>query len=133
MIYLLDTCTVSDLVKGYPQVLARFRTIPPTDFSVSSITRMEVEYGLQLNPQRGAKIGPVMEALFSRITILPFSNVEAKSAGAIRAALRKQGTPIGAYDVLIAATALVHGLTLVTSNTGEFRRVSGLNVEDWRE
>ena len=133
MIYLLDTCTISDLVKGYPQVLARFRAIPPTDFSVSSITRMEVEYGLQLNPQRGAKIGPVMEALFSRITILPFSNVEAKSAGAIRAALRKQGTPIGAYDVLIAATALVHGLTLVTSNTGEFRRVSGLNVEDWRE
>jgi tRNA(fMet)-specific endonuclease VapC len=94
---------------------------------------MEVEYGLQLNPQRGAKIGPVMEALFSRITILPFSNVEAKSAGAIHAALRKQGTPIGAYDVLIAATALVHGLVLVTSNTGEFRRVSGLNVEDWRE
>jgi len=133
MIYLLDTCTVSDFVKGNPQVLTRFRAIPPTDFSVSSITRMEVEYGLQLNPQRGAKIGPVMEALFSRITILPFSNVEAKSAGAIRAALRKQGTPIGAYDVLIAATALVHGLILVTSNTGEFRRVSGLNVEDWRE
>ena len=133
MIYLLDTCTVSDFVKGYPQVLARFRAIPPTDFSVSSITRMEVEYGLQLNPQRGAKIGPVMEALFSRITILPFSSVEAKSAGAIRAALRKQGTPIGAYDVLIAATALVHGLILVTSNTGEFRRVSGLNVEDWRD
>ena len=133
MIYLLDTCVVSDFVKGYPQVLARFRAMPPTDLSLSSITRMEVEYGLQLNPQRRTKIGPVMEAFLSTVTTIPFNDAEAKAAGAIRAALRKQGMPIGAYDVLIAATALVHGLILVTSNTGEFLRVSGLTVEDWRE
>ena len=133
MIYLLDTCTISDFVKGYPQVLARFRATRPADLSLSSVTRMEVEYGLHLNPQRRAKIGPMMEAFLSTVTTIPFSDTEAKSAGAIRAALRKQGTPIGAYDVLIAATALVHGLILVTSNTSEFLRVSGLTVEDWRE
>lgn len=133
MIYLLDTCTVSDFVKGHPNVLARLRAMPPVDLALSSITRMEVEYGLQLNPQRGVKIGPAMEALFSTVTIIPFGDSEAKAAGAVRAALRKQGMPIGAYDVLIAATAIVHGLTLVTSNTDEFLRVSGLNVEDWRE
>ena len=63
-----------------------------------------------------------MEALLSGTTTLAFGDAEARAAGALRAALRKQGTPIGAYDVLIAGTALV-----------EFRRVGGLAVEDWRE
>lgn len=133
MIYLLDTCTISDFVKGHPKVIARLRETPPSDIAISSVTRMELEYGLALNPQRTVKIGPVLEALLGEIVCLPLENAEAKAAGALRAALKKQGTPIGAYDVLIAATALVHGLVLVTSNTGEFLRVGGLNVEDWRE
>jgi tRNA(fMet)-specific endonuclease VapC len=133
MKYLLDTCTISDFIKGFPQVLARIKFLMPADLAVSSITRMEVEYGLQLNPQRGKIIEPLVNSLFASINTLDFGHAEAKTAGAIRAALRRQGKPIGAYDVLIAATALVHGLVLVTSNTKEFIRVNGLHLEDWRE
>ena len=50
MTYLLDTCTVSDFARGHPRVSARLRATAPSDVSVSSITRMEVEYGLKLNP-----------------------------------------------------------------------------------
>ena len=62
----------------------------------------------------------------------PFDEADAQAAAAIRAALKTSGQPIGAYDVLIAGTGLARGLVLVTSNIGEFRRLSGLQVEDWR-
>jgi tRNA(fMet)-specific endonuclease VapC len=92
MKYLLDTCTVSDFVKGLPNPLARIKATPPDLIAVSALTRMEVAYGLALN----------------------------------------KGQPIGAYNVLIAGTAVARGLVVVTSNVGEFRRVGGLQLEDWR-
>jgi tRNA(fMet)-specific endonuclease VapC len=74
----------------------------------------------------------VLDAFFSTIATLPFDEADAQAAAAIRAALKTQGQPIGAYDVLIAGTGLTRGLVVVTSNVGEFKRVSGLRVEDWR-
>ena len=133
MSYLLDTCTISDFVKGQPAVLKRTKVTSPTLIFVSSISTMEIEYGLRLNPARVQKILPVIQAFLANIQILPFGNPEAKAAGGIRAALRRQGSPIGCYDVLIAGTALAHGLTVVTSNTNEFKRVGGLLLENWRE
>jgi tRNA(fMet)-specific endonuclease VapC len=132
MKYLLDTCTVSDFVKGQPKVLARVKAIPPNLIAVSSLTRMEVDYGLALNVERARKLAPLLDAFFSAILTLPFDAADARAAAAIRAALKNQGQPIGAYDVLIAGTALARGLVVVTSNTGEFKRVSGLQLEDWR-
>lgn len=133
MKYLLDTCTLSDFAKGHPQVLARIKATAPEWLAVSSLTRMEVEYGLALNPERARKLAPVMQQVFSSITTLPFSTAEAQAAASIRAALMRQGQPIGPYDLLIAATALTQGLIMVTSNVSEFRRISGLRIEDWRE
>ncbi|WP_423753284.1 PIN domain-containing protein [Candidatus Accumulibacter phosphatis] len=69
---------------------------------------------------------------FSTIATLPFDEADAQAAAAICAALKTQGQPIGAYDVLIAGTGMARGLVVVTSNVGEFKRVSGLQVEDWR-
>ena len=132
MTYLLDTCTVSDFVKGQPNVLARVKAIPPSLIAVSALTRMEVDYGLALNNERARKLAPMLDAFFSTIATLPFDEADAKAAAAIRAALKTQGQPIGAYDVLIAGTALTRGLVVVTSNASEFKRVSGLQVEDWR-
>jgi tRNA(fMet)-specific endonuclease VapC len=63
--------------------------------------------------------------------ILPFGAAEARAAAAIRVALSNGGRAIGATDVLIAATALTNGCTLVTRNRREFDRVPGLEVEDW--
>jgi tRNA(fMet)-specific endonuclease VapC len=132
MKYLLDTCTVSDFVKGQPKVLARVKATAPNLIAVSSLTRMEVDYGLALNVERARKLAPLLDAFFSAILTLPFDAADARAAAAIRAALKNQGQPIGAYDVLIAGTALARGLVVVTSNTGEFKRVSGLQLEDWR-
>lgn len=132
MKYLLDTCTVSDFVKGQPNTLARVKATPPNLIAVSALTRMEVDYGLALNAERARRLAPLLDAFFSTIATLPFDEADAQAAAAIRAALKTQGQPIGAYDVLIAGTGLARGLVVVTSNVGEFKRVSGLQVEDWR-
>jgi tRNA(fMet)-specific endonuclease VapC len=132
MKYLLDTCTVSDFVKGQPNVLARVKDTSPNLIVVSALTRMEVDYRLALNAERAKKLAPILNAFFAAIATLPFDEADAQAAAAIRAALKTQGQPIGAYDVLIAGMGLARGLVVVTSNVGEFKRVSGLHVEDWR-
>ena len=132
MKYLLDTCTVSDFVKGQPNVLERVKATPPNLIAVSALTRMEIDYGLALNVERARKLAPMLDAFFSTIVTLSFDEADAKAAAAIRAALKTMGQPIGAYDVLIAGTGLARGMVVVTSNVGEFKRVSGLQVEDWR-
>ena len=109
MKYLLDTCTVSDFVKGQPNVLARVKATPPNLIAVSALTRMEVDYGLALNVERARKLVPMLDAFFSTIATLPFDAVDARAAAAIRAALKTRGEPIGAYDVLIAGTGLGGG------------------------
>jgi tRNA(fMet)-specific endonuclease VapC len=129
---LLDTCTVSDFVKGEPTVLARVKATAPALIAVSTLTRMEVTFGLRLKPARARELTPVLEAFFASITTLPFTLADAEAAAAIRADLKARGMPIGPYDVLIGATALARGLTMVTSNAVEFRRIVGLPVENWR-
>ena len=132
MKYLLDTCIVSDFVKGQPNVLARIKATLPSQIAVSVVTRMEIEFGLLLNPERARKLAPVMDAFLGSITTLPLTETDAQAAAGIRAALQLQGQPIGAYDVLIAGCGLARGLIVVTANTGEFNRVSGLVMENWR-
>lgn len=133
MKYLLDTCTLSDFVKGESGVLATVKRTSPDQIAISVVTRMEIEYGLLLNPQRARKLAPVLVALLSSIAILPFDDADAKAAAAIRAALHQEGRPIGPYDCQIVGCGLARGLVVVTSNEAEFRRVSGLRIENWRE
>ncbi len=132
MKFLLDTTVLSDFAKGVPGVLERLKTTSKRDVAVSVVTVMEVEYGLRLNPARVRTIRPVMDALLRDAQVLPYEIADARATAGIRAALRRSGTPIGPYDVLIAGTGVRHGLTVVTSNPAEFERVAGLVVEDWR-
>ena len=132
MQYLLDTCTVSDFVKGQAAVLARIKATPPNLIAISSITRMEIEFGLRLNPARTRKLSPILNAFLDSIITLPFDEADAQAAAGIRAALQKKGKPIGAYDVLIAGCGMARGLVVVTANTGEFERIDGLVTENWR-
>lgn len=67
------------------------------------------------------------------LPMLPFEMGDARVAGEVRAALRQLGTPIGAFDLLIAGQALARDLTIVTNNVREFSRVQGLRVEDWTQ
>ncbi|BAZ28202.1 hypothetical protein NIES4074_06330 [Cylindrospermum sp. NIES-4074] len=130
--YLLDTCVVSDFVKGEKNTLKRLKSIVPADVFISSLTVMEVKYGLAINPERAVKIQPIIETFLISITILPFSSQEAEKAAEIRSILKIAGSPIGAYDVLIAATAISHNHIVVTSNIREFQRVPNIQIENWR-
>jgi len=72
-----------------------------------------------------------IEDFCSRLDILPYGIKSARHYGAIRAALEKQGQPIGINDLHIAAHARSEGLVLVTNNVSEFARVPALEVENW--
>ncbi len=133
MRYLLDTCVISDFIKGEAGTQTRLKQTPPADIAVSSITVMELRYGLALNPQRAQKVEPTIASFIASVTILPFDTTEAEQTAQLRAILKSQGQPIGAYDVLIAATALQHNLLMVTANQREFDRVPGLRTENWRQ
>jgi tRNA(fMet)-specific endonuclease VapC len=71
----------------------------------------------------------IIESLIDRVTVFPFNTAAARIAGPLRYKLKTKGEMIGAYDILIAATALSHDLILMTNNVREFRRVKGLRVE----
>lgn len=90
----------------------------------------ELEFGLAKSSRSQQRREHLCE-LISLAQVLPFGPVEAKAAARIRSELEQAGIPIGPYDLLIAATALSHGATLVTHNTREFSRVHGLMLEDW--
>ena len=131
MKYLLDTNICIRYINGRaPQIREHMRSIEDTDLAISTITLGEMFTGSaksQYPQQSRAK----QDAFFIRFTILPFDGVSADRFGTIRAHLELQGTPIGPYDMQIAAIALVHGLILVTHNLKEFSRVPDLQIEDW--
>jgi tRNA(fMet)-specific endonuclease VapC len=126
--FLLDSNAVIALMKGHSEFLTRLRQYQPRDFGISAIVAHELFYGAYKG-QRTAENLVRIDAL--QFEVLDFDREDARQAGELRARLAAAGTPIGAYDVLIAGQALVRALTLVTHNTGEFQRVPGLRVEDW--
>jgi tRNA(fMet)-specific endonuclease VapC len=131
MKYLLDTCVVSDLFRKVPATLAHFERVSPDAIAIPVITIVEIECGLKLSPEREGKIRPLWQAFLKEITVLPFSQEAAICSGIIRAKLKKQ--QIGSYDSLIAGTALVHDLIIVTSNMREFARLADMiSIENWR-
>jgi tRNA(fMet)-specific endonuclease VapC len=93
---------------------------------------MQVKYGLAINPQKAIKIQSLIETFFTSITVLSFTSQEAEKATDIRSILKIAASPIGAYDVLIAATALSHHHIVVTCNVREFQRVPNLQIKNWR-
>ncbi len=129
MRYLLDTNAVIRLLKGDNSSLARrLREHRPEDICLSSIVTHELYFGAYKSARVEANLAR-LHAL--RFEVLPFDLDDSIIAGEIRAKLRAEGAPIGPYDLLIAAHALGRGLVLVTANIKEFRRVDGLQVEDW--
>jgi tRNA(fMet)-specific endonuclease VapC len=129
--YLLDTNVLSDVAGGEPAAMTRLRQEAPLQLAVSVITEMEVEYGLACNPGLAPRVREAMRVLLTTISVLPFEREDARVAAQLRASLNSQSTPIGAYDLLLAACALRRRLKIVTHNAREFVRVGGLGLEDW--
>jgi tRNA(fMet)-specific endonuclease VapC len=128
--YVLDTNTLIYFFKGMGNVADTLLSKKPGDIGIPAIVLYELELGIAKSsaPKKRAM---QFEKLIDTVQILVFSTPEAKASAQIRATLEKQGTPIGPYDTLIAGTALANQSTLVTHNTGEFKRIKKLVVEDW--
>jgi len=129
--YLLDSCTISDFMKGETNTTQKLKSLSPSIIYTTTITQMEIRYGLLRRFDSGHRYFDFLKEFFSAITILPFNEKAADQAAIIRKTLEAKGTPIGAYDILIAAVALSENLTIVTSNEKEFLRVDNLIIENW--
>ncbi len=128
--WVLDTNTLIYFFKGMGNVAAQLLSRVPGDIGIPAIVLYELEVGIAKSGSPRKRMSQ-LEQLAAITQILPFGSAEAKAAAAIRANLEKAGEPISPYDLLIAGTALAHNATLVTHNTGEFKRIRKLRVEDW--
>jgi tRNA(fMet)-specific endonuclease VapC len=132
--YLLDTNVVIALLRNKPgRVRERYREAEATgdSLALSSVVLFELWYGVAKSSQVQENTERLRVLLSGDLGLLAFDDQDARTAGRVRADLERAGTPIGAYDLLIAGQALRRGLTVVTANTSEFGRVSGLNWQDW--
>ena len=129
--YMLDTDTCSYVMKrSHALVLKRLQAVPVSDVCMSVITKAELLYGVEVSPRR-AQDAAALAAFLPYVGAVDFSDDAALHYAEIRADLKKRGALIGANDLLIAAHAHALGLTLVTNDTAEFERVSGLALENW--
>ena len=129
--YLLDTNICIYLMKNrFPGLTAKFMRTLPSEMCVSSVTVYELEYGAAKSGW-GERTRDNLRLFLAGFDVVPFDTPDAVCAGRIRAELEKNGTPIGVYDLQIAAQGVARGFTVVTRNTGEFSRVPGLSIEDW--
>ena len=134
MDYLLDTNACIALINGDPATVRLHMQKASTagaHILVSSIALFELWYGVAKSKKQDFNRKRVEVFLSGPVLALPFEDDDSRVAGSVRAALESVGTPIGAYDLLMAGQALRHGLTLVTANVSEFSRVRGLNWQDW--
>ena len=131
MKYMLDTNMCIYLIKRKPhQVLEKFQTLSAGDISLSTVTVAELQYGIAKS-QRPQQNHTALDLFLAPLAIVDFDSAAARQYGQIRAELEQMGTPIGAYDLLIAGHARSLNATLVTNNTREFARVSDLKTENW--
>lgn len=129
MRFLLDTNTLIAILNDRrSKPSRRLRRHEPSDVVTSSIVIHELYFGAF---KSGRPVDNVARLDELQIPTLPLDREDARSAGEIRAVLKKAGTPIGPYDILIAGQAFARNLILVTNNTREFLRVGGLQIEDW--
>jgi tRNA(fMet)-specific endonuclease VapC len=112
-------------------VTAKLAAAPPGSVVICSVVVAELHYGAHRSVRTTETLSRV-QAFYSRFQSLPFDDRAAEENGRVRAHLAATGSVIGPNDLLIAAIALANGLTLVTNSTGEFIRVPGLQLEDWR-
>jgi len=128
--YLLDTNICIAWLKKRPSVVERVITAGEHQIFLCSPVKAELWYGA-CKSQRVKDNQAALKAFFGNLPTLFFDDEAALRCGELRAYLARQGTPIGPYDMQIAAIGLMHGLTVVTNNIDEFSRIPNLIIEDW--
>jgi tRNA(fMet)-specific endonuclease VapC len=127
--FLLDTCAVSDYLRGVDSVVQRIQKVRPSDVAISAVTVMELRYGA--TRRQSPKLTASVDAFLSGISVLTFDAEAAERAGVVRAKMETKGLSIALADCQIAGTALAYDLTLVTHDK-DLMRVPDLKVVDWR-
>ena len=131
MMYMLDTNIIVYAQNHRPKtVIEKLKKYPIEQLCLSAITLAELEYGV-CNSSRPELNRLALMRFLARIEVVPFDGNAAREYGRIRFELKKKGTPIGGNDLLIGAHAKALGLTLITNNTKEFKRIKGLKIENW--
>jgi predicted nucleic acid-binding protein len=131
---LIDATVFIDVERGSLDLNRRIATREDETFFLSVITVAELLTGVHRagTPAQKAKRSVFVEGIIDRLPLLPIDLPSARIRAEIAAALAGSGLTIGANDLWLAAAALAHGLTLVTSNVRDFGRVPGLEIEDWK-
>ena len=116
--------------KQSPELIRKFRDFVPGEIGISSITMAELYYGANKSQHQDRNL-MALESFLLPLEILAFDDRAAITYGELCALTEKNGTPIGALDLMIAAQVKSLGLTLVTNNTKKFSRIPALGVENW--
>ncbi|MDX9751861.1 MAG: PIN domain-containing protein [Flavobacteriales bacterium] len=127
--HLLDTNTCIFFMKDAHGVADRVRSLPVIDLAISEVTLAELMYGVSRSQHR-EKNQRSLDNFLELVEVLPIAPVLGVFADE-KARLRNAGTPVADFDLLIGATAVHHGLVLVTNNTKHFRRIQGIKLVDW--
>jgi len=131
--YLLDTNVCIHLLNNrHSQIKQHFQRISPANIALCSIVKGELLFGARHSKKVEANL-QLLNRFFAPLSSLPFDDRCAEEYGVIRADLSSQGKIIGPNDLLIAATAKAYDATLITHNTNEFSRITGLRLEDWQD
>lgn len=130
MSFLLDTDTCSVHLKRPAGLMHRFIQHSGR-LAISTITEGELYVWAFRRDDPAQLLRQISDNLLADLSVLPFDSECARVFGQVRGELLRQGTPVSRIDLMIAAVALAHDLTLVTHNTADYRLVPGLRLEDW--
>ena len=127
--YLLDTNICIYYIKGQFELDKKFKKADPDNCFISEITLAELKYGVE-NSEKRDKNQKALDYFLSGVKIVPiFHSLDLYAQE--KARLRRLGTPVDDFDLLIGVTAVTHNLTMVTNNTEHFKRINGMILEDW--
>ena len=129
--YMLDTNTVSHLMKGHAAVARRVVAAPMASLCISAITAGELLFGLAKRPD-AKRLHVAVREFLRRVDVLPWDKAIAERYGIVRADMERQGKILPPLDLLIGAHALDVGAVLVT-NDRAFAQIADLQVEDWTD
>lgn len=127
--YLIDTNICIYYIKGKFDLNKKFEKVNPDNCFISEITLAELKFGVE-NSEKKEKNQKVLENFLTGVKIVPiFHSLDLYAKQ--KAQLRKVGTPVDDFDLLIGVTSVIHNLIMVTNNTNHFKRIKGIVLEDW--
>jgi tRNA(fMet)-specific endonuclease VapC len=130
-LYMLDTDIASFIMRRLSLgAIRRLQALPTSATCISAIVESELRFGIAVSPRR-QKDQAALDDFLEYMEVLDYPGVASSEYGLIRADLKRRGVMIGSNDLLIASHARCLGLTLVTNNIREFKRVPGLKIENW--